>query len=97
MQVTNFEFDTDTGFAWIIVDGKNEGDQWSVQCCLTQPKWNPEEEKMPKFNMEIDQDNCGHDDGICGDANVLAFEYWGENRCMTALFLHAEKNGIELV
>ena len=97
MNVLSFDYDIDTGFAWMEVDGKSEGDKMTVQVCLKQPAFDPEQESMPDFLEEIDMDDCGHNDGICGDVNATAFEYWGENRCMKALFAHAEKAKIKLV
>lgn len=89
MKVLNFDYDLKFGFAWIIVDGKNDGDEWKVQCCT-------ENENDDKPIKVIVQNACGHDWGICGDANKAAFEYWGENRCMTALFEEAKKAGFDL-
>jgi len=95
MQVLSFQCDLITGFAFITVDGKSQGDVWTVQCFLNLESV-PEEEdyKARPYVMEIDCGDCGHNWGICGEANAKAFEYWGEDRCMTALFKHAEINGI---
>ena len=93
MEIKSSDFDTEFGFAWIVVDGKNEGDEWTVQCCLTSEN-ESESNTLIKHNEEIDCDDCGHNDGICGDVNEKAFSYWGENRCMTALFDAAKKAGI---
>lgn len=97
MEVLNFEYDLENGFAFIEVNGKTDSDRMTVQCCLFEPKSDAEKDTRPGFQMKIDQDDCGHNWGICGDANEKAFNYWGENRCMTLLFKYAEKNGIELI
>jgi hypothetical protein len=100
MLVKSFDFDINAGFAWIVVDGKKEGDEWTVQCCLS-----PEKNFMKKVDAgksyryvkKIDGGDCGHNEGICGDVNGQAFEHWGENRCITALFHHAKKAGIVVI
>jgi hypothetical protein len=89
MNILSFEFSLDHGFAWIVVDGKKEGDKYTVQCCL--------EEKDGKFIPKIKSSDCGHNWGLCSDSNEKAFEYWGENRCMNALFNKAKVNGIEVI
>jgi hypothetical protein len=86
MNILDFEYSTKYGFAWIIVDGENKGDRWTVQCCLVQ--------ENSVFVTKINRGNCGHNEGLCADANAKAFEYWGENRCMTALFNKAKINGL---
>ena len=98
MEILKFDYDVNSGFASIIVDGKQAGDQVIIQCCLKTGDFDAERDcgKPVLFLMEIDQDDCGHNDGICGDVNKKAFEYWGENRCMKALFEKAKKNGITL-
>ena len=93
MKIKNFDFDTKFGFAWIVVDGKNEGDELTVQCCLTSEN-EIESNALIKYREEIDCGDCGHNSGICGDVNENAFSFWGENRCMTALFSAANKAGI---
>ena len=84
MDVLSFETDTDEGFAWIIVPQKNGEGTWTIQCCLNN-------------NGEIICDDCGANEGICGDNNEAPFDYWGENRCMTALFKHARSAGISVI
>ncbi len=95
MKTLEFDYDTETGFAWILVDTNNADGSWSVQCCLKAGEYN-EESATQSYLKEIDMGDCGHDDGICGDGNKEAFDYWGENRCMTALFAAAKENDIEL-
>jgi hypothetical protein len=97
MNVLNFDFDIVTGFAWIIVDSKNESENWTVQCRLKTEEYSKQDYTKPVlFLLEIDQSNSGHDFGLCGDVNQKAFEYWGENRCMSALYAYAKKAGIKL-
>lgn len=80
MNITNFDYDLEHGFAWIETsDGK------TVQCCL--------ENGSGKIIMS----DCGHNWGICGDVNGDAFEKYGENRCMKALFAKAKESGLEVV
>ena len=93
MKIKEFDYDVNNGFAWIIVDGKDESDMFSVQCCL----FRKEEEEFDGYEKKIIANDCGHDWGLCGDANEDAFNYWGENRCMKALFSYAKQNGIEVV
>lgn len=96
MKIKSFDYDLETGFAWIIVDDQACG-EWTVQCCLKDNGYNAENGENVGFIEAIDQDDCGHNDGICGDVNEKAFNFWGENRCMTALFDKARDMGIELV
>jgi hypothetical protein len=46
---------------------------------------------------KININDCGHDWGLCGDANEEAFKKWGENRCMEALFSKAKECGFKLI
>ncbi len=80
MEIKSFDYNEECGFAWILVDTNKDEGEWAVQCCLT--------------DGEIIMNDCGHDQGICSDVNEEAFNYWGENRCMTALFRAAEKEGL---
>ena len=84
MNIKEFDYSTEYGFAWIILE-----DGTSVQCCLYQPNGTPAERKLI-------MSDCGHDCGICGEVNEPAFTRWGENRCMKALFTKAKENGIEV-
>lgn len=92
MNILDFDYSIECGFAWIIVDGKNNRDRWTVQCCIEQ-----EQVSNGIFIIKINRSNCGHNEGLCADANEKAFEYWGENRCMTALFNKAKIYGISLI
>lgn len=96
MEIKSFDYDVEYGFAWIVVDGKYEGDEWTVQCCLTSEN-DCESGTLIKHSKEIDCGDCGHNYGICGDVNGEAFEFWGENRCMIALFSAAKKAGITTI
>jgi hypothetical protein len=83
MKILTFDFNDE--FVWITVEGKNEGEEYMVICCLTDNK------------QIIEKDDCGHNWGSCGETNEEAFEYWGQNRCMTALFARAKKEGFEII
>ena len=84
MNITDFDYSTEDGFAWIILE-----DGSTVQCCLNQPDGTPSDD-------EITMGDCGHNWGICGEVNEEPFEYWGENRCMKALFAKAKEAGISV-
>ncbi len=90
MKVLNFDYDTSHGFAWIEIQGEADSDVLSVQCCLVQDSGGDHIEK-------IERSDCGHNWGLCGDANNAAFDYYGENRCMKELFKYAKESGIELI
>ena len=92
MNTLNFEYDTEYGFAFIQVDGKQEGDKLTVQCCL-ESSGEGLSSGSPYLNSIVMSD-CGHDEGLCSEANEEAFKYWGENRCMKALFSACEENGL---
>ena len=93
MEIKSFDFNTEFGFAWIVVEGKSEGEEWTIQCCLTSENAS-ESGALIKHNEEIDCGDCGHDEGVCGEVNEKAFNYWGENRCMSLLFSVAKAAGI---
>lgn len=95
MNILNFDYSDEHGFAWITVDTNENKGEWTVQCCLKSGGFNDEGQYQGCL-IQIDQSDCGHDEGICADVNGGAFEYWGENRCMTALFDQARKAGIQL-
>ena len=90
MEIKEFDYDLESGFAWIQVESKDDK-MMTVQCCLQAS------EEGGLHLKEIDKDDCGHNWGCCADANEAAFKYWGENRCMKALFSAAEEAGIEAV
>ena len=100
MNILEFDFNTDYGFVWIVIDGKNEGDKWTIQCCL-KPEKNAElkiqKGKKFRYIKVIDCGDCGHNFATCADVNEEAFDYWGQNRCMVALFNCAKKNGIKTI
>ena len=85
MQILNFDYDLEHGFVWIEVNTNTNKDRWTVQCCV--------EDKKKKIIMH----DCGADWGCCGDANEKAFNHWGENRCLTALFRKAKESGFEVI
>lgn len=100
MNILEFDFNTEDGFVWIVVEGKNEGEPWTVQCCLKSEKnaaLKSQQGKKFRYIKVIDCDDCGHNWGICADVNKEAFDYWGHNRCMVALFNCAKKNGIKII
>lgn len=96
MEIKSFDYDTQHGFAWIMVDTSNDDGEWIIQCCLADRN-DEAARKGEDFEAKINCDDCGHDWGLCLDANKNAFEYWGENRCMKALFQAAKNAGIEVV
>jgi hypothetical protein len=91
MQVKRFEYDLSEGFAWIVIDGKHSDDEITIQCCLT--KKNDDDDAL--HIKSIKMDDCGHNWGLCGDANEESFKYWGQDRCMKALFHYAKNDGFE--
>jgi len=96
MEIKDFDYDTEMGFAWIIIDSDKPGVEWSVQCCLAD-RSDEDAQNGAEFEAKIIAGNSGCDDGICGDVNEKAFDYWGQNKCMTALFNKAKKAGLEVV
>ena len=87
MKVCMFGHDIGEGRVWITVEGKKENERFTVQCLTSQGE----------RHSRIKMDDCGIYESQCSEVNEKAFEYWGQNRCMTALFKHAEINGIELI
>lgn len=94
MEVLNFDYDLEAGFAWIEVAGKAEGEKMTVQCCVSAGNVGNEAPQV-KYS-QIKRSDCGHNWGLCGDANEAAFAYYGENRCMKALFAKAREAGFKL-
>ena len=90
MNVLRFDYNLQNGFAWIMVGGKNPDDEMIVQCCLDQ-------DEDDNYIKEIIIAHCGHNWGLCADANEEAFKHWGENSCMAALFYYAQENDFNLV
>ena len=90
MKISNVEFDTLEGFAWATLDQDS-----TLQCCLVQAAWEPGQE--PVFLPVIDTEDCGYDDGICGDVNQPVFDRFGEENVMKAFFQAAKNAGIELI
>lgn len=84
MNIIGFDYDLEYGFAWINVDGNDNKNTFTVQCCLQDNK------------KQIKMSDCGHNWGLCLDANEEAFDYYGENRCMEALFSKAKENGFDI-
>ena len=98
MKIINFDYDTSHGFAFMTVEGRKTGETMSVQCCLFLKEVNQDTAEIiePEHEAKIITRDCGHTEGLCADANADAFQFWGENRCMNALFGSAEIAGIEL-
>ena len=97
MNIKEFDYDTKHGFAWILVEtDQANNDSWTVQCCLADRSQEDAENGRP-FEAKIICGDCGHDWGNSGDTNEKPFKYWGENRCMSALFQAAKSAGLEVV
>jgi len=80
MNVLNFDYDIEHGFAWITLDNK-----MTIQVCIDDHK------------KVIKKTDCGHNWGLSGDNNEAAFEAFGEDECIRALFLEAGNNDFELI
>lgn len=88
MNIKESDFDLQHGFSWIVISDNDR--DLTVQCCLKQRK------DGNGYKKEINAGDCGHNWGICGDVNEVAFEKFGENRCMKALFAKSRENGIKI-
>lgn len=75
--------DTEYGFACIVTS-----DDLTIQCCL--------EERVDGMGYKkmIDASDCGEYWGICGDENEKAFEKYGKEESMRALFREVHKIGV---
>lgn len=80
---SNADIDTENGFAHIVTE-----DELTIQCCLV------ERVDYNGYKKEIDVFDCGENDGICGDVNRAAFEIYGKDQCMDALFYQMRKIGV---
>lgn len=87
MDILEFDFSTEHGFAWIQVAG-NDGEPVTIQCCL--------ENVDGQAVTRIKKNDCGFGWGLCADANGQAVAMFGAEKCMAALFDEAAKNGIEV-
>ena len=89
MAIKYLNYDLNDGFAWGCIGHR------FVQVCLVQSDWEPGQ--APVFLPAINTEDCGHNDGICGDINLEIFHQLGESRVMKAFFKAAESAGIELI
>ena len=89
MNILDFNYDLENGFAFIVVEGGKHGSTSTVQCCLESSGKGLSSGEP--YLTNIKQSDCGHNGGVCADVNESAFAYWGENRCMKALFNEAKK------
>ena len=98
MKIISFDYDTEAGFAWITVEGGPYADSepMLVQCCLTKNTSTENVDGVKYLNV-IKCDDCGENWGLSGDANEKAFEYWGANKCMNALFKKAKESGLDVI
>ncbi|RJG51244.1 hypothetical protein [Motilimonas pumila] len=79
-KIINFDLNPQFGLVWVDLLNKRKKRTFTVQC-FTQ-------------DMAIEKQNCGHNEGLCGDVNEAAFNYYGEGKCMEVLFTQAQKAGI---
>lgn len=86
MNAGRFIADTQYGFASIELEN-----DLTVQCCLVQCK------DGNGFKKEINVDDAGENDGICGDVNQGAFKKYGQEECFSLLISTAKKNGIRII
>lgn len=94
LTITNREFDLNTGFFWVeFENGK------SLQCCLKQEfdLDNEGNEVNHHYVAEIDESDCGYDEGICAENNEWALD--GENDWDVNQFLmeQAREVGLQIV
>ena len=87
MNVLNFDYDLEHGFAWIEVEGKLSDETYTIICCVD----------LVDNQPTVITKDCGHNWGMCGANNEQAFTYWGENRCMETLFHYAKENRIDVI
>lgn len=96
MKIINFDYDTENGFAWIVIEGSIADETLVVQCCLSDRSFE-DAESDAAFEAKIIADDCGADEGLCADANEKAFECYGQSKCLKALFSKASEMGLEIV
>lgn len=84
MRVLDFDFDLEAGAAWITVEGRNNEEQFIVQCCTEQT--NDNERVIDIRDWQIDR-------GLNECINDMAFKHWGGNQCANALIYYAKRNG----
>ena len=92
--VKNTEVQTDTGFFIInFKDGK------SLACCLVLDKELTEIAQEPCYFNQIDGDDCGYLEGMCGDTNEWALDDYGIDTAVLLSFIihQAIKSDVEVI
>ena len=85
MVETNQIVETDMGFFHVVTT-----DGFTIQCCLEVRK------DGNGYKKSINRNDCGYDDGICGDVNEGAFRRYGKTACLNTLLSIARKHGIKV-
>ena len=88
MKTLEFNYDLENGFAFIVVEGGKYNSTSTIQCCLESSGKGLSSGEP--YLTNIKKSDCGHNEGICADINESAFGFWGETRCMSALFSSAK-------
>ena len=87
-QIKDVKFDLENGFAWASTDDEAN----NFQVCL-RPRVDGK-----GYKKEILADDCGHDDGICGDYNVKVHGSFDAVRDFLPIFIKAaRKSGFKIL
>lgn len=83
LEIKDSDCDLESGFAYIaFIDGDETR---YLQACLCLDTQNQ------KYLKEIDPQDSGMNDGLCGDCNQPLFEKYGVEECMTFFFNKARE------
>ncbi len=92
MNIVEFDYDLNDGFAWIVVDDKEPGNRHSVQCCIEMDNI----DGQIVGRKEIKPKECGYDWGTCAEVNATAFGLWGKEASINALLDAAKEAGFKV-
>jgi len=85
LKVTNRNIDQESGFYHIEFDFG--GTEYFLQCCL---KSRYKNHKIT-YLKQIDKNDTGYNDGICGDTNRKSLEKFGAEKCLLLLLSNFKK------
>ena len=102
MKIKEVDYSLSDGFAYATFE--DAGEEYIVQACLREREECKNENRRYQliknginiYKKEIDSNNPGIDEGICGDANEKCFKKYGEEKCWKIFTSEVRKIGIRI-
>ena len=102
IKVKEIDYSLTDGFAYIIFENGTE--EYNLQACLReltkckdeQIRYNLIKENKSIYKKEIDRNDDGMNDGICGYVNSNAFAKFGIESCSKFFYKEIKKIGIKI-